>query len=46
MNSTTSLSRLSIASPVETFLEMSATCADQSKDSSVINPSDFVVTTL
>ncbi len=41
-----SRSRLRIARPEVTFFEMCSTCAVQVRDSSIIRPSDFVVSTL
>ena len=46
LNSTVSRSRLRIARPEVTFFEMCSTCAVQSKDSSIIRPNDFVISTL
>ncbi len=46
LNSTVSRSRLGIARPEVTFFEMCSTCAVQVRDSSIIRPSDFVISTL
>jgi hypothetical protein len=46
LNSTVSRSRLRIARPEVTFFEMCSTCVVQSKDSSIIRPNDFVISTL
>jgi hypothetical protein len=46
LNSTVCRSRLRIARPEVTFFEMCSTWAVQSKDSSIIRPNDFVISTL